>query len=98
MAAGSPWPRAAEGLWCPPKGRSARIPATLPPRRRHRGPEEQEVYEAMAVLSHGERFEVLRDVPLPRSFKLAGAGVIAHCARQAGVLGRVLASIRSRQR
>lgn len=40
-------------------------------------PEEQEVYEALAIPSHDERLEVLRDVPLPRSVKLAEARLIA---------------------
>jgi hypothetical protein len=72
-------------------------PPPFHPDRRRRSPEEQEVYEALAVLSHGERLELLRDMPLPRSVKLGGASVIAHRARQAGVLGEVLAAIRSRQ-
>ena len=70
-------------------------PTRFQPYRRRRGPEEQEVYEALAVLSHGERLELLRDVPLPRSVKLGGASVIAHRARQAGVLGEVLTAMGS---
>ena len=73
-------------------------PPPFHPYRRRRGAEEQEVYDALAVLSEEERLELLRDAPLARSVKLGAASVIAHRARQSGVLGEVLAAIRSHHR
>jgi hypothetical protein len=56
------------------------------------------VHEALAALSQGERLEALRDVPLSRSVKLAGASRIALSARRLGVMDDVLAAIRSYRR
>lgn len=61
--------------------------------RRRRGPHEQKVYEALAALDQGERLEALRDVPLSRSVKLAGASRIALSAVEHGVLDDVLEAI-----
>lgn len=65
------------------------------PGRHRRALLEVEVHQALARLSHSERLEALRDVPLARSDKLCGPSRIVLVARGRGLLDHVLEAIRS---